>query len=139
MNGFLILSAVFAGIYAQETCEDGTWGDNCYNLCGKCKDNGACDKSTGNCVSTMCDAGYSGAGCNIPVCDAVSCGPDPNKCVAPNQCVCAKLYTQEYDETGARKGCKSLRADGLKGAGIAILVLIVSIIACKAGYKFSHP
>ena len=38
--------------------------------------------------------GYSGADCTVPVCDAVSCGPDPNKCVAPNQCVCAKLYTQ---------------------------------------------
>ena len=28
--------------------------------------------------------------------------------------------------------------DGLKGAGVALLVLIASILACQGGYKFAH-
>ena len=39
------------------------------------------------------------------------------------------------DENGK---CYSLRVAGLKGAGISIVVLIVSILACQGGYKFVH-
>jgi len=153
MNGFLLVAISLIGIQAQSDaatavtpCEEGYWGatgqPGC-NLCGKCND-GKCDPTTGKCDPAICIAGWSGPECNEPVCADGMCGPpDGGKCVAPDQCVCTKLYSQEYeiDEAGVktRKGCYSLRTSGLKGAGISLLVLIVSILACKSGYKFSQP
>jgi hypothetical protein len=82
--------------------------------------------------------GYTGLDCMKPVCDFDKSGSDSqcgtdNLCVAPDSCVCTGLTTR--DETGK---CYSLRVAGLKGAGISIVVLIVSILACQGGYKFAH-
>ena len=59
--------------------------------------------------------------------NSVSCGDESGggKCVAPNQCVCGYLHAQSEDG-----GCYSLRADGVKGAFMALGVMMVSISFC---------
>jgi len=123
-------------ISAQSTdCQKGYWGENCRLLCGKCKADGACDKTSGVCLDdTGCGNGYSGDKCMDPNCPPGHCGTGGGICVSQNQCVCPGLWSKN-PETGA---CYSLRVDGLKGAGVALLVLIASILACQGGYKFAH-
>ena len=52
------------------------------------------------------------------------CG-DEGACVKPNKCVCG--YLQANSEDG---GCYSLRGDGIKGAGCALVVIIIAISFC---------
>lgn len=136
----LIVVVTFITSVMAQDCPPGYWGDNCYQLCGQCLgDNATCNKSDGKCTDESgCLVGYTGEACMDPVCDFdksnsdSQCGKD-NYCVAPNSCVCTGLTTR--DENGK---CYSLRVAGLKGAGISIVVLIVSILACQGGYKFAH-
>jgi len=122
-------------IAAQSTdCPKGYWGADCRLLCGKCKADSGCNKETGACLDdTGCGNGFSGAKCMDPNCPEGHCGPE-GICVSENQCVCPGLWSKN-ELTGA---CYSLRVDGLKGAGVALLVLIASILACQGGYKFAH-
>jgi len=143
---FLALALSFFGtIAAQDFCEnEGFWGKDCNYLCGSCKEGNKCKKDNGACFSDdaadktrLCATGWTGNTCSEPLCDGVAdCGP-MGYCVRPNECVCTKLWSQSFVE-GKRAGCYSLRVSGLKGAGIAVCVLIASIFACKAGHKFSQ-
>merc|ERR1712235_60674 len=128
-----------ASVMAQDTCDAGFWGDDCNFMCGNCKGNNSCSKSNGECLEEGgCETGWTGKDCMKPLCTFGSgsgdnqCGTG-NLCVAPDQCVCTGLTTK--DDKGK---CYSLRVSGLKGAGISIVVLIVSILACQGGYKFAH-
>merc|ERR1711893_55276 len=91
-------------------------------LCGYCADNAACDVTTGKCPAG-CAAGYSGQLCDQPQCDA-SCG-EGGVCASPNNCVCGYLFANSEDG-----GCYSLRADGVKGAFMALGVMMASITFC---------
>jgi len=113
------------------------WGDNL--LCGECRSKkdqtaaGPCNKTTGKCplvAGERCKAGWDEEDptCQTPVCDKVNCGSD-GFCVAPNKCVCTQLSTQFTDDDG-NVGCYHLRVAGLKGAGAALIVLIISVSAC---------
>lgn len=99
-------------------------------LCGNCKDYTACDSSNGKC-SQGCATGWftdasmeQNADCQQPKCDDVTCGGE-SICVAENQCACAKNYAKSEDG-----GCYSMRVDGLKGAFMAMLVLVCAISFC---------
>jgi len=138
MNPFLIFAIAILGINAQATtCPDGFWGSDCNFICGKCVEEGnKCGKEDGKCESNSCVQGWTEKDCMKPVCEDGLCTTE-GQCIAPNVCVCPKLYSK-YDAGDGKVGCYSLRTNGLKGAGISILVLIVSILACKTGYKFSQ-
>jgi len=113
-------------LFGLATAQSNTWqSGDVQALCGFCKDGAACDTTNGNCPST-CATGWSGQRCDQPLCD-VSCGDESGggKCVAPNQCVCGYLHAQSEDG-----GCYSLRADGVKGAFMALGVMMVSISFC---------
>merc|ERR1712131_422287 len=45
-------------------------------------------------------------------------GGDGGACVKPDKCVCGYLYANGEDG-----GCYSLRGDGIKGAGCALVVI----------------
>lgn len=110
------------------------YGDNL--LCGMCRDKkdqkklGPCNKSNGKCPKvgsgSNCMEGWSDEDekCQTPICDKVNCGSD-GYCVGPNQCVCTALSSSDGEG-----GCYHLRVRGLIGAGISLVVLIVSISAC---------
>ena len=53
-----------------------------------------------------------------------SCG-DGGVCASPNNCVCGYLFANSEDG-----GCYSLRADGVKGAFMALGVMMASITFC---------
>jgi len=137
----IVVVTFITSVMAQNCDAPGYWGADCYKLCGRCLggDNATCNKDTGVCTDESgCAQGYTGTTCMDPICDFdgsksdSQCGTD-NFCVAPDSCVCTGLTTR--DENGK---CYSLRVAGLKGAGISIVVLIVSILACQGGYKFVH-
>ena len=52
------------------------------------------------------------------------CG-EGGACVKPDKCVCGYLYANSEDG-----GCYSLRGDGIKGAGCALVVIICAISIC---------
>lgn len=118
MKCITVLFVVFATVAA-----DGNWGPENKWLCGHCKDELKCDKSTGKCQDG-CAGGWNGDLCDQPSCDAIDCGAD-GKCVNPGQCVCGYLYANSEDG-----GCYSLRADGIKGFFAALLILICAITIC---------
>ena len=43
-------------------CDNGTYGQDCNNTCGFCRDQEVCDHSNGTCFNG-CDAGYAGESC----------------------------------------------------------------------------
>jgi len=90
-------------------------------LCGYCKDGAQCG-SDGAC-SNGCVDGWSGSDCRTAVCEH-DCG-DGGACVKPDKCVCGYLYANSEDG-----GCYSLRGDGIKGAGCALVVIIIAISFC---------
>ncbi|CBY43673.1 unnamed protein product [Oikopleura dioica] len=137
----LVLVAV-GGAYAQ--CAEGKYGgaDGC-NICGSCLEDKACDYDTGFCwddntdkEKRNCASGYTSQQCNVPVCpgDCTSAG---GFCAGPDKCVCPDLLAERKDDMG-QSTCYSLRADGLKGAGIALLVLIASIFSCRLVHAMNH-
>jgi len=137
MQLFMCIVTFMASVMAQDACNAGFWGDDCNFLCGQCKGNNSCSKENGKCLTENgCETGWTDVDCMKPLCyfgtSADQCG-NGNLCVSPDSCVCTGLTTR--DENGK---CYSLRVAGLKGAGISIIVLIVSIFACQGGYKFVH-
>merc|ERR1712018_900388 len=77
--------------------------------------------------------------CDSPICNGgeVANKCDNNgQCVAPNVCICGQSGAQEVakdisEETGKQiYQCVSLRKDGIKGAFIALLIMIVSVSPC---------
>jgi len=134
--------ALFGVAFSADCKRDGYWGEDCNNVCGYCKDNKACNKSDGNCPSTSCEEGWESlkgeTKCNKPICFGLE-GCSFGKCVAPNYCVCgaegAQIVGKEVERIVNGKkhtgiDCVSLRMDGIKGAGIAMLVMFVSIGIC---------
>ena len=43
-------------------CENGTYGENCNNMCGHCIDGEFCDHTNGSCLNG-CNPGYVGDEC----------------------------------------------------------------------------
>jgi len=97
-------------------------------LCGNCMDYEACDATNGKCTNG-CATGWTtvdtSADCQDPSCEDVKCGGNAGVCVSHNQCACLKNYAQAEDG-----GCYSMRTDGLKGAFLAMLILICAISFC---------
>ncbi|CAG5088593.1 Oidioi.mRNA.OKI2018_I69.PAR.g11894.t1.cds [Oikopleura dioica] len=133
----MITAAVlFLGSVSADVCavEDRTVGEynywgapNCFQLCGNCANDVICDEATGNCPEKACAEGWKGEKCDEPICDEKLCGK--GLCVAPNKCTCPSLLAQ-YKKGDDKIGCYSLRADGIKGAFLAMGILIVSIVTC---------
>jgi len=125
-----------------EKCEAGLWGTNCNNVCIGCNVDVNCNKKTGACDDAKCVEGYdvqaSKDGKCVPNCfgaqGAAGCD-NGGECVAPNYCICGKSGAQVVGVTGTFPGgegtqCVSLRKDGIKGAFIALAVMIVSVGFC---------
>ncbi|CAG5088586.1 Oidioi.mRNA.OKI2018_I69.PAR.g11892.t1.cds [Oikopleura dioica] len=132
----LFLVAV-GGAYAE--CTAGKYGRDGCNLCGACLGGAECDYDTGICwddtaEQKACAEGYNGKMCNEPVCPG-GCGD--GICAGPDKCVCPELLAERKNELG-QSTCYSLRADGLKGAGVALLVLIASIFSCRLVHAMNH-
>lgn len=128
--------AILGVASAAECVRDGYWGEDCNNVCGYCKGNAACDKATGKCPAAACQDDWLGEKCDEPKCFGSKTGCSlGGKCVAPNYCVCGALGAQIVGKEVTREGttgidCISLRMDGIKGAGIAMIVMFVSIGIC---------
>lgn len=126
MKQYLLIALCFAALATAETvCGGGCKGD-------------ACDKSTGECTQSGCLENWtssSGNKCDVPVCFGKAGCAQGGKCVAPNYCVCGTSGAQvvgvqrEFDGIEG-VNCVNLRAQGIKGAGVALLVLFVSITTC---------
>merc|ERR1711994_2301 len=137
MRTLLTLTLVAAVAYGA-CYRPGYYGDDCNTACGSCKDDAVCDKKNGNCPAGGCADGWSGDKCDIAECfgQAGDAGCAENgKCVAPNYCVCGESGAQVVGLKRTYDGieginCVSLRRDGIKGAGIALIVMFVSISTC---------
>merc|ERR1712109_168381 len=128
---------------AVNACETGLWGADCNNVCIGCKAGEGCDDK-GVCTGD-CAEGYAATsdGCK-PTCFGVQgdagCDND-GECVAPNYCICGKsgaqvvgVYREDHTtpsgQTAAGTQCISLRKDGIKGAFISLVIMVISIGFC---------
>lgn len=48
--------------FLSPACDQGSYGDNCSDICGHCRDINKCSNSNGKCL-TGCDAGFQGELC----------------------------------------------------------------------------
>lgn len=135
MRTLLTLTLVAAVAYGA--CNrPGYYGDDCNTACGSCA-NGDCDKD-GICPGKVCETGWTGDKCDTAQCfgqDGDAGCAENGKCVAPNYCVCGESGAQVVGLKRTYDGieginCVSLRRDGIKGAGIALIVMFVSISTC---------
>jgi len=132
---FILLAALaFAGVLAKECTTPGYYGDDCNSICGMCKDDAVCDKD-GKCPDGKCADGWSGDVCKTAECFGNAGCSEGGKCVAPDYCVCGELGAQIVGKQVNKNGvegtdCVSLRKDGIKGAGIAMVVMFLSIGFC---------
>jgi hypothetical protein len=122
---------------ALAVCEVGLYGEQCNNVCVGCDETG-CDVE-GKCTSGKCEEGFS---MDSGICKASCFGgfggcAEGGECVAPNYCICGKSGAQVVgvkgtygDDQEEGVNCVSLRKDGIKGAFIALAVMIVSIGSC---------
>merc|ERR1712004_149476 len=142
----LLVCLAATSFAADDGCDKGLWGENCNNVCIGCPDNAACNNVTGVCANDICADGYKlngNEGCQ-PTCFGKTgkfAGCDNGgECVAPNYCICGKSGAQvvgvSKDVTLANgdivKGtqCVSLRKDGIKGAFISLVIMVISIGFC---------
>lgn len=143
----VILLVCFAATSFAGTCDVGLWGENCDNVCIGCKGEASCDQTTGVC-SGVCADGY------LPNQKTQQCEPtcfgkqgkfggcdNGGECVAPDYCICGKSGAQVVgvarpDHVGTDgktyegTQCISLRKDGIKGAFVALVVMVISIGFC---------
>jgi len=145
-----VLVMTLLGLVAAE-CPTGYYSgdaslDTCNFACSEgCKgEANACDAVSGVCVDTSgCNDNWKSASnngkCDVPMCFGKVDGcAEGGKCVAPNHCVCGESGAQivaKYGEFPADSGnegynCVSLRKDGIFGAGLALIVVTVSISIC---------
>jgi len=143
----ILLVCLAATGLAQEakTCPTGLYGENCNNVCIGCKDGQGCDQKTGACDDGCADKYQikSDGKCE-PECfgQRGNAGCDNGgECVAPDYCICGKSGAQVvgvYKEDHATKDgkiqagtqCISLRKDGIKGAFISLVIMVISIGFC---------
>jgi len=125
----------FSATAFAATCDTGLWGENCSNVCVGCDAKG-CD-SNGKCTSGNCLEGYQQNGdlCKPSCFGGLGGCAEGGECVAPNYCICGKSGAQVVGVAGTYEGvegtqCVSLRKDGIKGAFIALAVMVVSIGIC---------
>jgi len=128
-----ILLASLAIVGAMAACESGYYGENCDALCGMCKDDKPCT-ADGKCPDG-CAKGWAGDLCKDAQCFGGAGCSEGGKCVAPDYCVCGELGAQIVGKEVNKGGvvgtdCVSLRKDGIKGAGIAMVVMFLSIGFC---------
>ena len=140
---------------AAASCNLGYYGEKCNNACSDgcpiaVTDNSdltKCDKDTGACEfvsGDACKEGYTSSDdqkrCDQAVCFGNKGCAEGGECVAPNYCICGKSGAQvvalnkefEGDNGQMIQGtnCVSLRKDGIKGAFIALAVMVISISIC---------
>jgi len=141
----ILLVCLAASSYAA--CNSGLWGDDCNNVCIGCPDGASCDQKTGACEGGICATGYKPSASNGQ-CEAVCFGKqgknagcdNEGECVAPNYCICGKSGAQVVGVAGEFTGsdgqtytgtqCVSLRKDGIKGAFISLVIMVISIGFC---------
>ncbi|CAG5110680.1 Oidioi.mRNA.OKI2018_I69.chr2.g5058.t1.cds [Oikopleura dioica] len=71
--------------------------------------------------------------CTEPICQIECAGPtnsSRNYCVSPNECICGEKNWAKREIENYGSFCYSLRANGLKGAIFALVILICAITAC---------
>lgn len=149
-----ILASIISLIFAQEAVSTPkadcpatyfrlTAEDNCNWACSDgCADN-LCASTGGKCNTEKCVDGWKngkeGGRCDVPVCEfnGVAGCSEGGECVAPQTCICGQSGAQvvakpQFDENDKLIGtdCVSLRKDGIMGAGIAIIIMSVSISIC---------
>jgi len=140
----ILLVCLAATSYAA--CDVGLWGEKCNNVCIGCPAGSTCDQTTGVCADGCAD-GYKPASGNGQ-CEAVCFGKqgknagcdNEGECVAPNYCICGKSGAQVVGVAGEFVGtdgqtyegtqCVSLRKDGIKGAFISLVIMVISIGFC---------
>jgi len=130
---------------AENACDLGLWGADCNNVCIGCKAGEGCDDKgvcTGDCADGYKPAS-NGKPCE-PECFGVrgDAGCDNGgECVAPNYCICGKSgaqvvgvyrkdHTTSSGQTAEGTQCISLRKDGIKGAFISLVIMVISIGFC---------
>ena len=103
-----------------------------------------CDPVTGVCDNAKCNPNWENSDnsankCDVPQCFGKADGcAEGGKCVAPNHCVCGESGAQivakkgTYPDENGQEGynCVSLRKDGIWGAGLALIVITISISIC---------
>jgi len=147
----LLVCLAATSFAAEDGCETkGLWGENCNNVCIGCLPGAGCSKNTGACNAdsdgNFCATGYKQASdkqCE-PVCfgkQGKDAGCDNGgECVAPNYCICGKSGAQVVGvlrnvtlasgDIVEGTQCVSLRKDGIKGAFISLVVMVIAIGFC---------
>jgi len=144
----ILLVCLAASALAQDTaCDTGLWGADCNNVCIGCEANDSCAKDTGVCDSGNCAEGYA-VNSGTKLCEAKCFGKqgksagcdNGGECVAPNYCICGKSgaqvvgvsgnYTTSSGAVEFGTQCVSLRKDGIKGAFISLVIMVISIGFC---------
>merc|ERR1711957_1147128 len=108
---------------AYVACEVGLWGVNCNNVCVGCDDTG-CDVE-GKCTTGTCVDGFQAVD---GICQA-SCFGGLGGC-AQGVGVQGTYLNSANAKLEEGVNCVSLRKDGIKGAFIALAVMIISIGSC---------
>lgn len=132
-----LVSATFAA-----DCNPGyfrkTDDENCNYACSEgCKGEGnLCESTGGKCLEGCNTELWENSDtCDVPKCFGSAGCSEGGKCVAPNTCICgesgAQVVAKKVDVDGVEgTDCVSLRKDGIMGAGIALIVMLVSISIC---------
>jgi len=142
----LLVSLAATGLaqdFKVSSCATGLYGKDCNNVCIGCKDNAGCNDEG---VCNDCADGYKAT--NDGPCEPECFGKRGNagcdnggECVAPNYCICGKSgaqvvgvykddHTTQDGATVAGTQCISLRKDGIKGAFISLVIMVISIGFC---------
>lgn len=145
MKLIAVLVLALLGLVAAQSCETGYYSVDdspCHYACSDgCGDQG-CNADGGACVSSTCEDNWQNSEKDNNKCDAPMCFgkvkggcAEGGQCVGPNTCICGQSGAQIVAKAGEYDGvegtnCVSLRKDGIMGAGVALVVMTISISIC---------
>uniref|UniRef100_A0A8C9A8J4 Scavenger receptor class F member 1 n=1 Tax=Prolemur simus TaxID=1328070 RepID=A0A8C9A8J4_PROSS len=112
----------FRGARCELACPAGSYGPQCRDRCGHCKQNEPCSPDTGNCAS--CEPGWNGTRCHQP------CPPGTFGESCSQQCPRCRLGEACQPDTGL---CPHSQAAALlAGILVPLLLLLLLGLACCA-------
>ena len=125
--------------------ESGRWGHNCANICAPGCIGNTCDAETGICENRGCLPGWFGDKCNQAECEKSTCEDLGGSCIAPDICQCpaneqniVASVAEDINNINnyqVKVTCDNLKRSGMKGAGIAMVVLSACLIMCGTADK----
>lgn len=92
MTIVLLLFLGYHGVSCNQTCPEGTYGENCSNKC-QCNNDAKCSPESGMC---LCLAGWRGQQCDLP-CEKSFYGENcKHECQCKNDAACNPIDGMHY-------------------------------------------